>query len=95
MNKTVRLASLFFCALMFAGVLRAQDVHAIAEREVVRRQNGIGKGEAALVQAKVAMEAKILRARMMLIASPAIFCRTGQRRAEGMRKPCADFARAA
>ena len=58
MIKTVRLASLFFCALMFAGVLRAQDVHAIAEREVTRRQNGIGKGEAALVQAKVAMEAK-------------------------------------
>ena len=58
MNKTVRLASLFFCALMFAGVLRAQDVHAIAEREVVRRQNGIGKGEATLVQAKAAMDAK-------------------------------------
>ena len=43
---------------MFAGVLRAQDVHTIAEREVVRRQNGIGKGEAALVQAQVAMEAQ-------------------------------------
>ena len=43
---------------MFASALPAQDVHAIAEREVARRQNGIGKGEAALVQAKVAMEAK-------------------------------------
>ena len=58
MIKTVPLASLFFCALMLAGGLRAQDVHAIAEREVVRRQNGISKGEAALVQAKVAMEEK-------------------------------------
>lgn len=36
----------------------AQDVHAIAEREVMRRQNGIGKGEAAVVQAQAAMEAK-------------------------------------
>ena len=58
MITPVRLSSLLFCGLIFGSALRAQDVHVIAEREVARRQNGIGKGEAALVQAKVAMEAK-------------------------------------
>jgi hypothetical protein len=58
MIKAVRFLSLPYFVLMFAGVLCARDVHAIAEREVVRRQHGITKGEAALVQAKVALEAK-------------------------------------
>ena len=36
----------------------AQDVHSIAEREVMRRQQGIGHGEATLIQAKAAMDAR-------------------------------------
>src|SRR5216683_4966822 len=52
-------------ALMFIGpgvflpeFLLAQNVHSIAEREVVRRQNAIAKCEAALVQGRVAMQSK-------------------------------------
>jgi general secretion pathway protein D len=36
----------------------AQTVQSIAEREVSRRQSGIGRGEAALVQGRAAMDAK-------------------------------------
>jgi general secretion pathway protein D len=43
---------------IFSSLCAAQDVRTIAEREVVRRQNGIGRGEAALVQGQVALEAK-------------------------------------
>jgi general secretion pathway protein D len=56
MTKSICCASLLLCGLVHSSL--GQDVHRIAEREVVRRQNGIGRGEAALVQAKVAMEAK-------------------------------------
>jgi general secretion pathway protein D len=58
MIKTVRFFYLPCFILIFYGDLCAQDVHAIAEREVVRRQKGIGKGEAALVQARAALKAK-------------------------------------
>ncbi len=56
MMKTLRIASLVVCGLAITSF--AQDVHSIAEREVIRRQQGIGRGEATLVQAKAAMDAK-------------------------------------
>lgn len=37
---------------------RGQDIHAIAEREIARRQRGVGQGEAALAQGQVAMREK-------------------------------------
>ena len=56
MMKTLRIASLVICGMVSASF--AQDVHSIAEREVMRRQQGIGHGEATLIQAKAAMDVK-------------------------------------
>jgi general secretion pathway protein D len=56
MKKNICLALLVSCGL--AGSSVAQDVRSIAEREVARRQQGLGRGEAALVQGRAAMETR-------------------------------------
>ena len=56
--RLATLAAVF--AMVWAPSARTQNVERIAEREVIRRQNGIGAGEAALARGRAAMQANEL-----------------------------------
>ena len=92
MMKTLRIASLVVCGMI--SVSFAQDVHSIAEREVMRRQQGIGHGEATLIQAKAAMDVKIMSAHTTHIAPRVVFCLMARPRITRTPKRSVVFARA-
>ena len=56
--RIATLAAVF--AMVLAPSARTQNVERIAEREVIRRQSGIGAGEAALARGRAAMQANEL-----------------------------------
>ena len=56
--RLATLAAVF--TMVWAPSARTQNVEGIAEREVMRRQNGIGAGEAALARGRAAMQANEL-----------------------------------